>query len=55
MLAGNARNPGSIPDWGNIFRIKFITVFKIKFGKFGRLLIFQIDCIESPTTIGMQL
>ena len=32
------------------FAISLLQFFKIKFGKFRGLLIFQIDCIESPTT-----
>ena len=33
------------------FAISLLQFFKIKFGKVGGLLIFQIDCVESPTTI----
>jgi len=33
-----------------IFRNKFITGFlRLNLGNLGELLIFQIDCIESPT------
>ena len=52
------RNYGCVPKfiasaetlYNFIFRNKFITVFlRLNLGNLGELLIFQIDCIESPT------
>jgi len=33
------------------FAISLLQFFKINLGNLGRLLIFQIDCVENPTTI----
>jgi len=40
-----------LPAEAIFFAISLLQFFKINLGNLGRLLIFQIDCVESPTTI----